>query len=102
LSEDAELHIFRIVQELTNNAMKYSQAKNVEISLLHENKNYQIIYNDNGVGFDINDNKFVAGLGLKNIKARTQILGGTYIVKSTVNVGSDWIITLPLKQIQIL
>lgn len=81
-----ELNLFRIVQEMLNNTLKYAQANQVSIRLTRENELRKLIYHDNGRGFDP-----VAlgrkGLGLKNLESRAKIIGGSFSLKTAVGQG---------------
>ena len=61
---DFTTHLFRIIQELVQNAVKHSQAKNVHIQLLREGENLSIMYEDDGIGCDF-QNPEIKGLELK-------------------------------------
>ncbi len=74
-------HLYRIGQELLQNAAKHSQAQNVHFQFIgHGNNSVGIYYEDDGVGFDIE--KIQKGLGLKNIINRVEILNGEIIIES--------------------
>jgi len=66
------LNLFRICQEIINNAFKHSMATMVEVTIT-SNKNIQIIITDNGKGFGDNENR--EGYGLINIKKRAEETG---------------------------
>ena len=69
-------HLYRITQELLQNALKHSQAQNVYLQFLGENNNkISLIYEDDGIGFNYTETKR-KGLGLKNIKNRLELLNG--------------------------
>jgi len=53
LSEDQILGVYRIVQELLNNASKHSNASKVDITLTEDIQNIHFYYNDDGVGIDV-------------------------------------------------
>lgn len=74
------LHIYRIVQELLQNTLKYASAKNVNLMFMEEDDYLIIEYKDDGVGFDIAENN--DGLGLSNIQTRAKLLEGTATIKS--------------------
>lgn len=88
ISDDFKLlHIYRIIQELVNNAIKYSKAKNVHISFEEkQDLNITMTYSDDGIGFD--DKKVKSGLGLSNMNARITLLDGTVKVESILGSGS--------------
>jgi len=73
----AELHLFRIVQELTNNTLKYAKASQIRIELLKNTDTKQLIYTDNGLGFDP-ESATGKGLGMKNLENRVKMLPGNW------------------------
>jgi signal transduction histidine kinase len=83
LSAIDQLHIYRIAQELFNNSIKYSKAQQIELKLT-ENTNKQLIYKDNGVGFQETN---TIGLGMSNIQSRVAILKGTMTLETFKNQG---------------
>ena len=85
---DTELNLFRIVQELLNNTLKYAQATQVNIRLARENDQKKLTYRDNGRGFDSTalERK---GLGLRNLESRAKIIGGRFSLKTAVGKGFE-------------
>jgi signal transduction histidine kinase len=93
-----ELAIFRIVQELLNNAIKHSEATVIYInSRFSPNKNLMISVTDNGKGFYLKE-KTNAGLGLKNLESRSQIMDAKFKMKSTPGKGTTAIVYLSIKE----
>ncbi len=89
-----ELAVFRIVQELLNNAIKHSEASNIYINArFSPNNNLLISVTDNGLGFELKE-KMVTGLGLKNLESRTQIMDAKFKMKSAPGKGTTAIIYL--------
>jgi two-component system, NarL family, sensor kinase len=69
------LHIFRIIQELVQNTIKYGKAKNVTIRFWTEEGNIiNLDYTDDGIGFEVDATK--NGIGINNIITRAKLLGG--------------------------
>lgn len=67
-------NLYRIVQEVLNNALKHSQASEISISIQPiEDSNISVIITDNGVGFD--DKGLIEGLGMQNMKYRMDMAG---------------------------
>ena len=87
LSSDAELHLFRITQELINNSVRHGEAEECKISINLENNKLSFYYTDNGIGFNSDDIKNKKGIGLKNIESRVAILNGKLSTKSSLNKG---------------
>jgi len=95
LTKEHELNIYRIVQELVNNALKYSQCAQIEISLQEVDHKLIIAVADDGVGMSVD--KDAAGIGLNNINSRVDSLQGTISIDSAEGKGVSAIIELPLK-----
>lgn len=92
-----ELAIFRIIQELLNNAIKHAEATNIYINArFSPNHNLMISVTDNGKGFELNE-KMATGLGLKNLESRTQIMNAKFKIKSIPRKGTTAIIFLDTK-----
>lgn len=90
-------HLYRIGQELLQNASKHSQAKNVHFQFIGQgNNSVGIYYEDDGIGFDIE--KTQKGLGLKNIINRVEILNGEIFIESK-GEGSGTIINIEIEAI---
>lgn len=91
-----EVMIFRAMQELLNNAAHHSQASQVKIHLDLGSTNIRLDVEDNGKGFDpdtLNENQ--AGLGIKIIEERTEMLRGDLVVESALGQGSRFSLTVP-------
>lgn len=88
-----KINLYRIVQEAILNVNKYANAKNCEISI--QNYNYELLKMsvvDDGQGFDIKSKK--DGIGLSNIKERTDSLKGEFYIESKIGIGTRIEITL--------
>lgn len=94
LPKNYEIMIYRIIQELLNNALKYAKASQVLVSCSQNKDVFFITVEDNGVGFDISDPKNKNGMGLKNIKNRVEFLNGKLEIESKPNQGTSAYIEL--------
>jgi signal transduction histidine kinase len=74
ISSEKKFNIYRIIQEALQNVNKYSKAEKCFVLILKSAEKISIRIWDDGVGFDYN--KIKMGIGLKNIKQRTESLNG--------------------------
>ncbi len=95
LKPTAELAIYRIMQELTSNCIKYAQADKVDISIVKKEDAIFITYCDDGAGSDLLLNSKKKGIGLKNIESRVLILDGTVQFVSSIGTGFKCNISIP-------
>lgn len=100
LPPEAEINVFRIVQEAITNILKHAGAKEAEISVTHLNGSLAIRIRDNGKGFHLADptTPGAHSFGLTGIHQRVRLLGGTCIVDSTPNRGTVITIAIPLQE----
>lgn len=97
-SEEIEGHLFRIIQELLNNAMKHSEATEVIINVRVQQEHIELEYCDNGIGMTITRELIrerVEHMGLSGICYRTEILGGQISIESELNQGVQILIDIP-------
>ena len=80
-----EIIIFRILQEFLSNSVKYSEAKNIGITLDYKPKSIIITATDDGKGFDINE--IEQGSGLINMKSRAALIGADLDLSSKLGEG---------------
>jgi signal transduction histidine kinase len=92
----AEIHLYRMVQEIVNNAIKHSGASLLKIDLYLRQDKLIITIFDNGKGFDVETiKKDSSGFGLKNILSRTDILKGDLYLASQPGKGTTYTIEIP-------
>lgn len=94
LSQDSELHVFRIVQELMNNSMRHGKAKGIELNFNPTEENLFLHYKDDGLGFDVEKIGVQKGLGLRNIESRVSLLQGEIHYRSEKQKGVEVEITI--------
>jgi signal transduction histidine kinase len=88
--KELEVTIYRITQELITNAIKHSQANNIDIQLFTEPDRICVQVVDDGVGFDpekLDPTK--KGHGLKNIQDRATAFNGRFELFSRPGKGSE-------------
>ncbi len=98
LKDKIELNIFRTINELINNTLKYSEAENIFLKLTQKDNKALIYYSDDGIGFEYNKimNKNKAGTGLDNVINRTIHFGGFVIINSEPGKGMSAEITIEI------
>lgn len=88
----AKIVIYRILQETLNNVAQHSQANRVILRLLKKDHRMEFIVENNGNGFDLEETMVKrspwGGLGLLNIKARTELSGGLLRIESVPGIGT--------------
>ena len=98
IDKQRQLMLFRIVQELLNNAIKHANATSIHVTIQNEN-GIHVTVEDDGVGFDpvheMKDNQNGKGLGLFNIENRARLLGGKLVYPKPVK-GSKTVLTIPV------
>ncbi|MCM3662916.1 sensor histidine kinase [Mesobacillus subterraneus] len=94
LSNAAEEHIFRIVQEALSNILRHADATKVKLLLAEESGYIQLYIGDNGKGFDIHEER-MASYGLKTMRERCEQIGGTYNIRSKTQEGTYIDIRIP-------
>jgi signal transduction histidine kinase len=95
-SEAIEINIYRMFQELFNNAIKYANCKEINIELFVIENKICLMVSDDGKGFDIH--KLQTGFGIKNINSRVELLHGTVSFDSSTQSGTTTIIKVPLDE----
>src|SRR6266496_6326320 len=93
--KDKELIRHRITQELINNVLKHSDAKNVSLQMGYRDEKIIIMVEDDGKGFDMDQHK--DGYRLKNLEARTKLLNGNMNIDSQIGKGTSVLIEVPYK-----
>jgi signal transduction histidine kinase len=90
-------YIYRILQEALSNAVKYSEATEINVQLLGNNEQINLVVQDNGKGFNYDGSQKFKGNGLNNIRERTIILDGKFEIESKNGEGTMLSIKIPLK-----
>jgi two-component system sensor histidine kinase DegS len=91
-----EVMIFRAIQELLGNASRHSQAAGVKVQLDMGNETVRVSVDDNGRGFDPEVAGGSTSLGLRLIKERTEMLGGTFDVDTALGKGARIAFSVPM------
>lgn len=91
-----EINLFRVAQELLQNAIKHAKASSVWLTLRYDDATLLLTYYDNGQGFDPTLAQRESGNGLVNIQQRIALLKGSTQFTSTEPSGVSVAISVPL------
>jgi len=95
LPESIEDHLFRVVQELLSNVLRHAKASELEVYFKKSEETAQLRVIDDGVGFDMDEQKS-GSYGLQNIRERISSIGGNVKIVSFENQGTTAEINTPL------
>lgn len=88
------LHVFRIIQEITNNAIKYSDADEIELTVCSVKKSeWSIRISDNGKGIEEKKLNNEESYGLKHIQHRVKEIDANIKLNTEKNKGTEFVIT---------
>ncbi|WP_144510773.1 sensor histidine kinase [Bacillus sp. FJAT-22090] len=87
MSKDKELIFYRIFQELFNNAMKHSDAKEVHLDFYQEDSSIILKYRDDGVGLELKEGYSFSSMGLVGINERIRSINGHLEIVSSKGQG---------------
>ena len=96
ISKSTEVTIYRVIQEILNNALKHSKATEIHIELMAQTKTLSLNISDNGSGFDTRKIKESKGIGWVNIFSRLSLINGKIKVNSSKESGTHLSIQIPL------
>lgn len=98
LSDDSRIALYRVCQEALNNALKYSKASKIALSLTQFEDSIHLFIKDNGVGIeDLNTKvQFSETNGLRNMRERVEILKGAFHISSDES-GTTIEVELPIE-----
>ena len=92
-SVDVKLAVYRILQEHLTNILKHAAATKVEVVLRNTEGAVTLAVSDDGKGFDKNKRSF--GVGLSNMRSRTESLQGIFTIDSSPGKGCRLSVTFP-------
>jgi len=98
--KEAEIHVYRIVQEAVNNVIKHSAATEATVVVKRRPSVVSVSIRDNGRGFEVGTvdsaSPSGAGSGLSGIAERVRILNGTLAVDSRPGAGTSLTVEVSL------
>jgi PAS domain S-box-containing protein len=98
LNPDTKASLYRMVQELLNNVVRHSKARNAHVLIYREDGNFRLTVTDDGVGFDpqvLGAPTVEGGFGLYSIRERLSAVNGDLRIESAPGTGTAVTATLP-------
>ena len=97
LSSQQRRALYRIICEGIGNGIRHGKAKNIEVNLLIDSNVSRLNIQDDGMGFDTNEesNKKSKGLGVQNMEQLALSLQGELKINSTLGIGTNIELTFP-------
>ncbi|MGB0525866.1 MAG: ATP-binding protein [Flammeovirgaceae bacterium] len=101
LHRDVEVSLYRIAQEALNNALKYSKADTIQVTLGNDAEFITLSIIDNGKGFDLEQKltepkRDFSGNGLASIKERSNLIDGHLLISTSPGKGTNIYLEVPL------
>ncbi|MFT6166569.1 MAG: signal transduction histidine kinase [Vicingaceae bacterium] len=93
-TQEQQLALFRITQELTANTLKYANASYIRVEISKNTAGIIFDYFDDGIGFNAKESN---GLGLKNITTRVEMIKAKHKFYTEPNVRSGIVINISLE-----
>jgi PAS domain S-box-containing protein len=101
LPADLEIACYRVAQEALTNIVRHAHARNVSFKFRQRDNEITIVICDDGVGFDAaaKRRRIALGpsLGLRGMQERAELLGGTFVITSSLRTGTKIQVQIPLE-----
>lgn len=103
VGEEKAIVLYRVAQEALTNVLKHAQASNVSVRLFIEGNNIGLEFKDDGKGFALDSAEAVCTatrvkMGVVGMRERVEAMGGTFIIDSLPEQGTEVKVMLPLVQ----
>jgi PAS domain S-box-containing protein len=101
LSDVKSIILYRSIQEVIKNAIKYANASLITLNFDKDDHGIYILIYDDGIGFDTTvlknlHNHSGSGFGLFTVQERIKNIQGKFTIESKINVGTSVKIFIPL------
>ena len=94
LNGDIKINLYRIIQEIIQNAVKHSGCSCVSLSFNEDSEYLKVTISDDGKGFVVKKGK--KGIGMGNITSRMTKVNGTWNIDSTLGLGTTVTLVIPI------
>ncbi len=91
----AEVAIFRVVQEALVNVQKHASASRADVRLERRGEWIELHVHDDGTGFPANRPALSSGTGIRSMRERAEVLGGTLSITSHPGAGTELVARIP-------
>ena len=95
LPENTEIMLYRIIQEMVNNALKHAEATMISLKVEILPDLLKIQFSDDGKGFNVEEKVDSKSIGLASIQSRVNFLSGQVVINSKLDVGTTYSIQVP-------
>jgi two-component system sensor histidine kinase DegS len=95
ISKKSQIYLYRIAQEALNNITKHARATQVVMKLSRKNNIVTLEVSDNGKGFIFDPVCFAQRNGLQNMRERTHLLDGEFVINSQPGNGTTIKVSIP-------
>ena len=96
LPRDVSLCLFRVMQEASHNVVKHSGVARIDVDLHGNASRVRLTVRDSGRGFDPSSVINNRGLGLVSMRERLNLIGGTLVVRSRLDRGTEIFAEVPI------
>lgn len=90
-----ESSVFRICQEAVTNIVRHSGAETARVDLYVNDNRVHLMIQDDGVGMSVTATE-LNGIGIINMRERAELLGGSFLIESSPDKGTDIIVEIPI------
>jgi signal transduction histidine kinase len=94
INNDIKLILFRAIQELIGNSLKYAEASEIDLQLFYHTNDVSITVEDNGKGFD-SKKESSKSKGLHSLKSRLSSIQATMEIDSVAEKGTTITLNIP-------
>jgi signal transduction histidine kinase len=98
LPPDVGMNLLRIGQEAINNVLHHAQAQHIFVELAFETAGVRLCVQDDGQGFDPQNQGEGGGFGLTGMRQRVERLRGSLMVSSKPGQGTEVAVTMSIRQ----
>lgn len=96
LDKRITVYLFRLAQEALNNAVKHSEASEIIMTLIGNNKMINLMVEDDGIGINLDEPCNQNGRGISSMCERVKLLNGLIDISKGVNKGTIVSVKIPL------